>query len=108
MIFSTSHIPGIAGYEAFKYMPYGPVLEVLPYVGRRAIENKGFVRTQKERRLMKKELVRRWKKGQLTYNPEHHKIYRCKFEDCSEKITEIQKPSEENKPNPLTQGDERK
>eukprot|EP00121_Abeoforma_whisleri_P001203 Awhi_evm1s1070 len=33
----------LAGYESFKYVPYGPVKEVLPYLIRRAEENGGLI-----------------------------------------------------------------
>jgi proline dehydrogenase len=52
---------GGTGYSAFKYVPYGPLEEVLPYLSRRAIENgKGvFEKVDKEKRLIRNELKRR-------------------------------------------------
>lgn len=51
---------GAAGYQAYKYIPYGPVAEVLPYLVRRANENRAIMNTAKdEREIVKNELLRR-------------------------------------------------
>jgi len=49
-----------AGYNVVKYMPYGPVKSVLPYLIRRAEENTSIAgQTGRELRLIKAELQRR-------------------------------------------------
>lgn len=51
------------GYNVAKYMPYGPVKSVLPYLLRRAQENSSIAgQTGRELRLIEKELQRRKRK----------------------------------------------
>jgi len=48
------------GANILKYYPFGPYVETLPYLIRRAHENKGFLtRTVRERTLLAKEIKRR-------------------------------------------------
>ena len=49
-----------AGYSASKYLPFGPIREVIPYLMRRAQENTSVSgQTGRELSLISKELKRR-------------------------------------------------
>ena len=54
--FNLSHY----GYRTAKYVPYGPLFELLPYLSRRADENSSVQgQVQREIALLKEEISRR-------------------------------------------------
>uniref|UniRef100_K3WL89 Proline dehydrogenase n=1 Tax=Globisporangium ultimum (strain ATCC 200006 / CBS 805.95 / DAOM BR144) TaxID=431595 RepID=K3WL89_GLOUD len=56
----VSYTLGSERYRVFKYVPYGPIHEVLPYLIRRAQENSGLMSgATKEIELLRTEIVRR-------------------------------------------------
>ncbi|DAZ99022.1 TPA: hypothetical protein N0F65_010908 [Lagenidium giganteum] len=56
----VSYTLGSERYRVFKYVPYGPIGEVLPYLIRRAQENSGLMSgASKEMTLLRKEITRR-------------------------------------------------
>ncbi|CAH0483035.1 unnamed protein product [Peronospora belbahrii] len=56
----VSYTLGANAYKVFKYVPYGPIHEVLPYLIRRAQENSGLMSgAQLEMRMLRSEIKRR-------------------------------------------------
>nr|CDS34114.1 proline oxidase [Hymenolepis microstoma] len=61
---------GNAGYSVYKYVPYGTVEEVLPYLSRRAYENQSVLsNVSVERQMRWNELKRRVRAGQFFTKP---------------------------------------
>ncbi|KAL6572824.1 hypothetical protein OROHE_002300 [Orobanche hederae] len=49
-----------AGFRVSKYLPFGPVEQIMPYLLRRAEENRGLLSTSSiDRQLIRKEIIRR-------------------------------------------------
>lgn len=49
------------GYKVYKSTPYGPMEKVMPYLSRRAAENRGVVLgAREERQMLRQELMHRF------------------------------------------------
>ena len=56
----VSYSLGAAGYNVYKYMPYGPIMQVMPYLIRRAEENSDMLGgVAKEKKMLRSEIRRR-------------------------------------------------
>ncbi|KAJ7993698.1 hypothetical protein DPEC_G00257370 [Dallia pectoralis] len=69
----TNHLipQGQAGFPEFKYVPYGPANEVIPYLSRHAQENKSFKKGYlREQEWLWKEVKCRLASGQIFYRPQ--------------------------------------
>ena len=52
LMINTSFLLAAVGYNAYKLTPYGPIDRLLPYLTRRAQENRAiFAKAEKDRRL---------------------------------------------------------
>ncbi len=60
MIFFSYVYIAAVGYDAYKLTPYGPINRLLPYLTRRAQENRAiFAKAEKDRRLYYQALKQR-------------------------------------------------
>jgi proline dehydrogenase len=67
----VSYTLGAEQFKVFKYVPYGPIHEVLPYLIRRAQENSGLMTgATKEMALLRSEIWRRLRRGGDVQTPQ--------------------------------------